>query len=208
MAESGYMEPTAQVSWDSGYPELFYSVLFHPIQTFKAIAVEKEPGPRLLLYALLSVVLVSAAAPIIQLSSTGGSPIALAVAIPISTLIGVFVWAFVALVIAMLSYAFSGQTCYRTFFVLSGLATLPWLFMAPASLLKVGIGAIGVILCAVLGLCIWLWSVLLFAQALVVTYSMTAERVMILLAMPFVMTLIFCGWIFGFFNNIGNLVPH
>lgn len=210
MTEPVYTDSTIRSSEElsSSYLNLLYAVLFHPVQTFKILAADKEPSQRILLYALLSVVLVSAAMPIIHFAGVGAKAASLAIAIPASTVMGIFVWAFVALVIGMLSYAFSSQTRYRTLLVLSGLALLPWLLMAPVSLLKVGLGAIGAILCAVFGLTIWLWTILLFAVAIVITYAMTAERVMIILAMPFVMTLIFFGWIFGFFNNISSLVPH
>jgi hypothetical protein len=191
----------------SSYLNVFYGVLFHPLDTFKTLAEGKEPDSRLLLYALLSVVVVSAAAPIIRFAAVGSKADTLAFAIPISSVMGVLAWVLVGLVIALLSYAFSGKIRYRTFLVLSGLSTLPWLLMAPISLLKAGLGLLGVILCAVFGLSVWLWAVLLFALAIVITYEMTADRVMIVLAAPFAMTLIFFGWVFGFLGNIVNLIP-
>ncbi|HEY9747008.1 MAG TPA: Yip1 family protein [Oculatellaceae cyanobacterium] len=191
-----------------GYLDLLYAVLFHPVRTFKELTGETEPDNRLLLYALFSVILVSAIAPVIRFINVGGQPVNLLLFMPLSALIGSLVWLLSGLVVAMLSYAFTEQTRFRTILTLSGFATLPWVFMGPISLLKVGLGAVGVVLCALFGLSVWLWSVLLFALAIAVTYAMTAERVLIVLVMPFVMTLIFIGWIFGFFGNISNLVPH
>lgn len=194
--------------WEESYPDLLYAVLFHPVATFKTLGNEANLSNRILLYALFSVILISAMMPVIQLASMGGSPVSLALTIPLSVVVGALIWVFIALIIALLSYAFANQTRFRTLLVLSGLATLPWLLMGPVSLFKYGLGPVGAVLCAIFGLLIWLWSVLLFALSIVNTYSMTAERVLVILVMPFVMTLVFCGWIFGFFSNISNLVPH
>ncbi len=111
------------------------------------------------------------------------------------------------LLISLLSYAFTAQTRIHTFLILSGLATLPWLFMGPISLLKIGIGVPGLILCAVLGMAVWLWSIVLFALAVIATYQMTIDRVLIVLAMPLLMMLVFFGWVFGFINNVFQLIP-
>src|SRR5262249_32774558 len=145
---------------EESYPDLLYAVLFHPIATFKTLAAEHNLSNRMLLYALFSVILISALLPVIQLISMGGKPAILAFTIPLSVMIGTLIWVLMAVIIALLSYAFANQTRFRTFLILSGLATLPWLLMGPVSLLKYGLGPIGAVLCAGFGLLIWLWSVL------------------------------------------------
>jgi hypothetical protein len=187
--------------------DLFYAAMFHPVRTFKSIAAEEQPGNRLLFYALLSVLLVSVTAPMVHIANVGGSPSGLVVSMPFSALVGLLIWGFMALVIALLAYAFSGEARIRTFLILSGLATLPWIFMGPISLFKIGIGVTGLVLCALLGLIVWLWTIVLFALAIMTTYRMTAERVLIVLATPFAMMMVFIGWIVGFIRNIIHLTP-
>lgn len=208
MTDTALNNGNPELSAEPCFPELFYGVLFHPVKTFQEIASNTVPTQKTLLNALFSIILISAIAPVIQLASVGGSPVSLALSIPLSTLFGLIIWAFTALVISMLSYAFTQTTRFKTLLTLSGLASLPWILMGPVILFKVGIGPVGAVLCAIFGLLIWLWTVLLFAYAIIATYQMSTERVMVILAMPFAMSLIFLGWILGFFGNISNLVPH
>jgi hypothetical protein len=192
---------------DSGYLDLLYGTLFQPVRTFQRIEGQPDAETRYLFYALISVVLISTIAPVVHMANVGGDPGDLVMAMPFSAVLGVLVWGFMAMVVSFLSYAFTGQTRIRTVLILSGLATLPWLLMGPVSLLKIGLGMPGLIAATVLGMGIWLWTSILFAMALVITYHMTAERVMIILVMPFVMMLVFLGWVVGFITNITSLYP-
>jgi hypothetical protein len=126
--------------------------------------------------------------------------------IPVSIFFGASLWCFVGLFVGLWSYAFSGQTRIRTFMTLSGLGTLPWLFMAPISTLRTDFGFYGALLCFALSLLIWLWVIFLFAMALTQTYRMTAEKVVIVLAAPFAMFLVFAGWGLGFLLNLRQLL--
>lgn len=187
------------------YLDLFYSTLFHPVNTFKTLAQAAVPSKRLLFYALVSVALVSAINPIISLPYLESSPVSLLIRIPISTVLGITVWVFTALVVSVLCYVFTEKTPFRKFLVLSGLATLPWLFLGPVSLLKVGLGVAGVVSSAILGLTIWLWSVILFVLALIHSYQLSPERTLILLFMPFIAIIIGLGWMVGFIGNVQQL---
>jgi len=89
---------------------------------------------------------------------------------------------------------------------LSGLGALPWLFMAPISMLRLNFGFVGTLLCFLLSLGIWLWVVFMFAAALTQTYRMSAEKVVIVLAAPFAMFLVFAGWAIGFMLNLRQLL--
>ena len=188
--------------------DTLYDALFHPISAFRALGESTPMHNRPLFYALAAVILVSALAPLIQLANVGGDPAGLVLAIPLSTIIGVAVWGFMGLTTGLLAYAFTGQARIRTFLTLSGLATLPWLFMGPVSALKFGLGPMGTGIAILGALLVWLWSVLLFGLALMITYRMTVERAMIVLATPFVTLLILLGWILGFFSNIRQLAFH
>lgn len=187
--------------------DLLYGVLFHPVSTFNRLADQEGPTAGQLFTGLMTVVVISAIIPVVRTIAVAGKASDLIFAVPFHTVLGVLMWAAMGLIIALLAYAFSGQARVKTFLCLSALATLPWLLAAPAALLKMGIGALGVAFSALLGLGIWLWTVLLFALAIHVTYRMSAERVMIVLVMPFVMLLVFLFWVGGFFSTIRYLSP-
>lgn len=191
----------------TGYLDLFYASLFQPVSTFKTIATENPLDSRHLFFGLLSVILISTIAPLIHTASVGGSPLMLIVTVPLAAVGGLIVWGFIGLLIALLAYAFTGHARIRTFLALSGLATLPWILMGPVCLLKIGLGPVGVALCIIGSLLIWLWSVLLFALAITETYRMTADRVLIVLAAPFAMSVVLFGWIVGFIDNIRQMAP-
>lgn len=189
----------------ASYLDSFYGTLFQPLATFKAIATITEPVNRFLWYGFASVLLISAMAPVVKLVTFGGQTEDLVLTVPISIFFGMSLWCFVGLFVGLWAYAFSGHTRIRTFLTLSGLATLPWLFMAPVSLLRASLGFYGSLLCLVLSLGIWLWTVFLFAVALTQTYRMSAEKVVIVLAAPFAMFLVFAGWAIGFLLNLRQL---
>lgn len=188
--------------------DAFYNTLFHPVSTFRALGEVSPMHNRALFYALLAVILVSAMAPLVQMANSGGKPASLILAIPSSTISGVIIWGFMGLTIGLLSYAYTGQARIRTFLSLSGLATLPWVLIGPASVLKFGLGPAGLAIYVLLALLIWLWSVLLFGLALMTTYRMTVERALIVLVTPFIAQLILLGWIFGFWGNVSQLAAH
>lgn len=203
---SGHHEPNSEV-YRRDYLALFYDTLFNPVNTFKIIAAEPHPAGFLVFYAIMSVILVSAIAPVIQMVNMGGGPATLIFTMPISVLGGLLIWGISGLILALAAYAFTGNPRVRTFLTLSGLATLPWIMLGPISLMKVSLGNVGVAICILLALLVWLWTVLLFALALTQTYRMSADRVLIVLAAPFTMMLIFIGWIAGFVDNIRLLMP-
>lgn len=201
-------EPMTNEHTPNNFLDTLYDTLFHPIITFRALDETETTNPKFLFYALTAVITVSALAPLIQLANTGGDFGGLALGIPFSTIIGVAVWGFMALTTGLWAYAFTGHARIRTFLTLSGLATLPWILMGPVSVLKFGLGPIGTAIAVLGALLIWLWSVLLFGLALMITYRMTIERALIVLATPFTTQLILLAWIFGFFGNVRQLAFH
>ena len=207
-AEPSLVDEFSAENFQTSYLTLFYGTLFHPLQTFKSISQSSQPGSRLLFFAIMSVVLVSTLAPLIHMASQGGHPSSLVWTMPLSAVSGTIIWGFMGLLIGLLAYAFIGQSRVGQFLTLSGLATLPWVLMGPITMLKVGLGSFGVIIFVLLALGVWLWSVLLFALALAETYGMTPERVLIILAAPFAMSLVLLGWMFGFIDNIRQLAFH
>jgi hypothetical protein len=187
--------------------DTLYNTLFHPVLTFKTLTeTETLPG-RVYFHALCAVILVSALAPAVQLANRGGDAVSLSWAIPLSAIAGVLAWAFTGLCTGLLSFAFTGNARIAQFLTLSGLATLPWLFLGPISLIKFGLGPVGSGLAIVCAMATWLWSVYLFGMALITTYRMTIERALIVLATPLVALLFLLSWILGFVDNIRLLSP-
>lgn len=191
----------------SHYLDTVYGVLFYPVRTFQTVA-DLESLPNALLCAgLMTVLIVSALTPVVHVAGSGGNLGLLLLSIPLHTVAGLFMWVAMALIVGLLAYAFTAKSRLRHLLCLTGLATLPWVLMGPVILFKVGLGTLGVALSAIAGLLVWLWTVLLFALAITVTYRMTADRVLIVLVAPFVMMLVFFAWMGGFVSNIIHLGP-
>ena len=204
--ENHVPEPAPEQPLDRGNPlDLIYLVFFHPVSTFGEIA-EAGASNRDYVAALFSVLLVSALLPILNVLG-GGNLSSLAVHIPISLLGGVFMWAAMAGLISLLAYAFTTEARARVLLVLTGLATLPWILGGPAVLLKVGLGGIGTAVSNGLVMLIWLWTVVLFGFAVGATYRMPFERVMIVLAMPFLMACVSLFWLGGFAMRVAQMMP-
>lgn len=189
------------------YLNVFYNVLFHPIRTYRDIAAEEKAGNNLLLYGLLTIIYISATGPIVSAAGKGAILALLVAEIPLQVVAGVAMWVFMGVVIGVLSYTFTGQSRLKTFLTLSALASLPWIFMGPIALLYQNLGGLSGFLAVLAGLLVWIWSVFLFALAVTMTYRLTAEKTMVILAMPLLMTLIFLAWTTGFVVNILRLLP-
>ncbi len=189
------------------YLDTVYGVLFYPVRTFQAIAGMDTLPNALLCAGLMTVLGVSALTPAVHAAGSGGNMRFLLVSIPLHTLTGLLMWVAMALIVGLLAYAFTGKARLRHLLCLTGLATLPWVLMGPVTLFKLGLGALGVAISVIAGLLVWLWTVLLFALAITVTYRMTADRVLIVLMAPLVMMLVFLTWVGGFISNIIHLAP-
>lgn len=187
------------------YLDVLYGTLFNPVRTFRLVAKATASNNRPFFYAIASIVLVSAMAPMIAMGSLGGDPADLALGIPLSVIGGLIAWSVTGLLVSLLSYAFTKRTGLRVFLTLSGLATLPWIMAGPVSMLKIGLGTPGFALFVLLSLAVWLWSVLLFAIAMMESFRMSPERVLIVLAAPFAMSLILLAWVAGFIENIRQI---
>jgi hypothetical protein len=191
----------------TNFLDVIYGSLFQPLSTFQRIAQPEKADNTHVFYALLVVLLISSSTPLVRMMNIGGDPSDLTLGIPTSALLGALAWSAIALTIGLLAYAFTGKTRIQTFLTLSGLATLPWLLLGPISLFKLGLGSVGFVLATTLSLGVWLWAVILFAIAIMVTYQMSVDRVLIILIMPWAMSLVFFAWIAGFASNISQLAP-
>lgn len=190
----------------ASFLDVIYETLFCPWPLFNGLGSAPEVENHWLFTALLLVIFISALTPVLQLINTGGELTSLVWGIPLAVVAGVFAWGAVGLVIALLGYAFGGSFCLKRFLALSGFATTPWLLMGPISLFKAGLGGWSLGLFILGALLIWLWSILLFGLAFMATYRMTVERVLIVLFMPLVASVIFLSWVFGFLDNVSQLM--
>ena len=192
---------------DTPYLTTFYNMLFHPMQSFRALGQGGNISNRLMFQALLTVIFVSGIGPVIHFVGEGGVLSRLLYEVPVQAVAGVFVWIIAASVISLIAYAFTGHGKIRVLLALSAFATLPWILMGPASLFQASAGIVGAFMGAVADLLIWLWTVVLFGLAIANTYKLSAERTVIVLLMPFTMSLIFVSWLAGFAVNIRRFWP-
>jgi hypothetical protein len=188
------------------YLDRVYDTLFHPITAFQKMDSDSNSN-QLLFEGLLTIIGVSAIAPILHLITHGGDFGSLAYEIPIQAVMGIVMWLFIAFLFSMIAYAFTERSNFRKLLILSAYATLPWLFLAPLTLVKTALGVTGDVIHTLIGLVIWIWTVLLFALALMKTYQLSADRVIIILLVPILMSLVATAWVSGFIVNIMRLLP-
>jgi hypothetical protein len=200
-----FPDASRQLAMRGGFPDLLYGTLFQPLKTFRGIAAAPHPGNRPLFYALVSVLLISGLAPVVQMAQIGGNPADLILSIPISAFGGLLAWLGMAVLAALAAYAFTGKARLRTFLLLSGLALLPGLLLGPVNLLGTGPEPVALLLRALPTLLVWLWSSLLFALAVMATYEMTIDRVFIVLCLPVFVLLAGVGGLIGFVGMLLQL---
>jgi len=189
-----------------GFLTLVYETLFHPVRCFETLTKEERSiSNQVLLFSVIIVALVSASTPIVQAIWTNGAPSGLFLQTPFKLIFGLLVWLFLVTTVAATAYAFQGKTQLKTFLTLSGLSALPWLFAAPLALAKHSLGDIGHILALGATLFIWVWSVALFGWAFGATYKVPADRILILLLMPFSFTALTVIWLIDFVSNLFQL---
>lgn len=195
-----FPDATRQLAMRGNFLDLFYGTLFQPLKTFRGLASVELPGNKPLFYALLSVLLVSGLAPIVQMAHVGGKPADLVLSIPLSAVGGFIIWVWIAGMMALSAYTLIGRSRLRMFLVLSGLSMLPALLLGPISLLNIGVA--GLLLCAIPAMLVWLWTSLLFTLAIMSTYDITADRAIILLCLPVLLMFTGLGACIGFIGTL------
>lgn len=183
--------------------DTLYGILFHPKATMNLIAEQEKPP---LILAAMWVAVVSFLAPFIQVALVESDTQLLFLTAPLAVITGIVSWVFINMLIASLAYAFNRHFHIKTLLTLSGLATIPWVLMGPALLLKTGLGDPGKLLFVLAGTAIWVWTVLLFGLAIAKVYQANFIRVSIILTMPFGMSLVLLAWLIGFIGNAQQLL--
>ncbi len=193
----------------SEFPLLFYFTVVAPRQTFQAISdfskdqPKGNPGNHWIMHSVLAIALVSGLAPALTFALEGGDLSALMFNVPSQMIFGLGMWLFMAMVISLVAFVFSGKSQVRLLLVLTALATMPWLLSGPIVLLQETVPYIGVVLHGLL----WLWSSILFAMAVAETYKLSLEQTAIVLVLPFLMGTVSLFWVFGFFINMARMMP-
>lgn len=192
-------------SCNLGLLDLIYGTLFQPKTCFRAVAAKECTTGTELLYGTMVVVVTSALTPVVQAIWSQGETGGLLIETPFKLIFGLLIWLFLVATVSGTAYAFQGQTRLKTFLTLSGLSALPWLFSAPIAIAKHNFGDMGHFLALIAILAIWLWSITLFGWAFGATYKVTADRILILLLMPFAFSIITFIWFIDFIANLFQL---
>jgi len=177
--------------------ENFYGTLFNPSETFEKL----KQNPKLI-QSFLIVIFISALTPLLNVSITSGfamfyswfnlfnAPFA-----------GLLSWLFFTFFIEIMAIVFQKGGKTKVLLCLTAFALLPWIFIAPASLLKTG-GIFFKTFSILLSLTCWLWSSLLTAFAVIKTYDISPQKIIIMAIIPLCGFVICYFWIYGFFKTL------
>lgn len=184
-----------------GISKATYEALFEPRTFFEqTLSQEEEQGQRLLL-ACCIVALCSGLAVLY----TGTSADWVIFNALFSGTAGLVFWLIVTLIFAGGSFVFTGTAHLQRLFVSTAFSLLPWLFFPMVMLFKNFLGVGGNILVIVSTLALWVWTTVLYFWALKSTFSLSLERLLLLVWLPFLMGFLSLAWIFGFFANLIHL---
>lgn len=179
---------------------IVYNVLFHPTQEFRVISMGPVPKDLLLAFATGIVLFVSGTgvvySPMVQ--STQG----LMFKLVMSSLSGLLFWLFSTAVFASAAYVFCRRGRPQTLLILTGYATLPWIFLPVVMLFKGTFGAVGNTVAVFGSLGLWLWSAVLYLMAIKYTYDLTLDRILLAACLPLLMAFLGFSWVGGFFFNL------
>jgi hypothetical protein len=180
---------------------IVYNILFHPTQEFRVVAIGPVPKDLLLVYSILFVLFISGMGIIYSpmVISTDG----LAFKILISALTGLLFWLFSGAVFSITAFVFGRRGRPLTLLILTGYATLPWLFL-PVMMQFKAFGAIGNTIAIFGSLGLWLWSTILYLMAIKYTYELSLERILLAASLPILMAFLGLSWVGGFFFNLAQ----
>ena len=179
-----------------------YNVLFN---TNEGLEIIKEEKP--LHEAALIVVLVSVLDNLVSMNVFQTSNVFLtSLSLVFTAIMGLLSWLFFAAFFEITSYVFGQSGKMKTFLTLSGFALVPWLFLATIELLKNSNNSVFQFIGIVLGLFIWLRSVILIIKSLRTTYDLTLTKTVVLMLLPIFGGIILFSWLFGFFYTLMKIL--
>jgi flagellar biosynthesis protein FliQ len=177
-----------------------FGALFSPVQTFEEIQKQDSPP---VFEGFITVVLVSIIGAIMQFDSK--SLFFLGTTVITYVIVALISWIFVASIIDAVASIFCQQQKYDQLLVMTALALVPWVLMAPINLFK-SIGFIGSLIAIPIEIAIWIWTALLFLLAVAKVYQLSGGKVIVLSIMPFLASIVALSWMTGFVSNIIHIV--
>lgn len=186
----------------SNFLDNFYGTIFSPNETFSRL---RENPP--LLQGFFVVLFISILSPLIKSAFPHNFILFFIYFLGIffTAIGGVIIWIFFALFLDINSRIFCKTGKIKEILTLSAFALLPWIFIAPTSLIKEG-GIFGVIWGALFTLAIWLWASILVIFAIKKTYDISFIRALGLAVIPFYGGAIAFFWLIGFFTNLSRVL--
>jgi len=184
--------------------QVVYYTLIEPQWLFPAIAdTPADEQKHYFWMSFAAVSLISLLSALVSYCSSGGSLLFLPVAMSLQWVAGLCCWFLNALFLIIPAYVFTGHAQARLYLILSGLSTLPLLFMSSSTLLKTGSNPLMFALSVLLGLIILAWMMGLTIWAIQTTYKFNLIQLVLAVFLPLVTTLVFNVWLI---SGIGALV--
>lgn len=170
---------------------IFYGILFNPVETMKSFSYEKW-------YKMPAFLMLLASLFLLILTNTNYDLGTLFLFFSKTTNLLIY-WIFFAFFVDLLAKIFQSQSHFEKLLSLTSLAYIPWIFLAPLKLLKsTNFSSLAVIL--ILG--VWLWTVILQILAISETYDISRKKAIIVMFIPFIASILYWVWSVDFFVKI------
>lgn len=185
----------------SNFLQNFYDILINPDKAFDSL---KEETP--LLQSFLIVLFINILNPIINFEISKPIFIIFGLTFNIvnSAVCGIVNWFLISAFIGLMAWTFKQECKTKQLLTLSAFSLLPWIFIAPISLFKLG-GIVGAVLYVILHLAIWIWTTILFIYAIMKSYNFPVEKAIMVSLIPLFGAIISFSWIGSLFSTIINL---
>jgi hypothetical protein len=185
--------------------ERVVDVLLMPNLAFKRLSETVNGSPScspLPLEAVTIVAVISALGVLSRFSIQGGEPTILIFQLIAASLCGLASWNLASLFFGMVGYAILGKAPWKRIFILSAFSLLPWVFLAPITVIRISLGTAGAVISGFLGVLIWVWSAIYFSLALKEALGIRSTQLAVLLLLPLCLSLLWASWFFGFIANL------
>ena len=173
--------------------EIFYDILFHPVQTFRKIPFDKPYKYPLLLVFLSSIFLL--------LLSEDSFEFATMLSFVFKAVTLIIYWLFFAFFVDLMARMFNLEGHYSRLLTLTAFSFVPWIFLAPLKLLK-NAGDYSSDIAVTLILCVWIWTIALQVLAISETYNIPRKNAIIIILIPFLGCILYFMWTIDFFVKL------
>lgn len=180
--------------------ESVYAILFNPWPTFEDAVNNPQTQERHMVTAMVILLCISLITTLTS-PAVASWPISMGPFV-ITLAFRLFAWFFVIFVFTLAGYCFGQRFQLKPLMILSAYALLPWLFVPILKIFPAVYGNPGQWL-AMLGLVtLGIWTTTLFVMALKLTYRLPMEKLIALVALPFLMGGLGLGWVSGVLVNL------